>query len=426
MFPLGRHEAAGHFLPPRNSRLDAARFKPDHPPAFLLGGINLLRPLGRASIPVVLGWRADDGSRWSRLRFANWVVPSPDDGAERAAEGLVEAGETMAQQIGGRVPLFYESDDWLQLLYRYRSALEPYFLFLTSDPEVGEALLEKERFQELANRLRLPVPMRFSWQQAKAAGGALPPGPVIVKPRHKQHWHESPLFRELMHRQGKAIVYSSLPALLADPRLRAYENDLTIQAYIPGGDDRLYSFHGLADEHSEVLAWFVGRKIRTYPPQTGESAFVELVHFEQVATLGQHIIRQLRLKGVFKIDFKQDERNGKLYILEVNARFTLWNYIGAVNGVNLPALTYHYLLTGKAPPYTGYSTRYKWVDLARDFKAFQELRHSGELSTRDWLGSILGARKVYSVFEWSDPAPALEWSLLFLQSKWHRWRATAS
>ena len=41
-----------------------------------------------------------------------------------------------------------------------------------------------------------------------------------------------------------------------------------------------------------------------------------------------------------KLDFKQREATGGLYLLEANPRFNLWHHAGAVAGVNLPLLVY--------------------------------------------------------------------------------------
>ena len=87
---------------------------------------------------------------------------------------------------------------------------------------------------------------------------------------------------------------------------------------------------------------------------TGWSSFLELVHDDDVARLGRHVVSRLGLKGVLKIDLKRDPRDGSLYILEVNARFNLWHYLGAVNGINLPKMVYEYLVrvSGPRPPAT--------------------------------------------------------------------------
>jgi predicted ATP-grasp superfamily ATP-dependent carboligase len=113
----------------------------------------------------------------------------------------------------------------------------------------------------------------------------------------------------------------------------------------------------------------------------------------------------LCLVGPVKLDFKQDSRSGKLYLLEINARYTLWNYLGAVCGVNLPYTAYSSLLGKRCECSSNYRTDVRWLSFSNDLRAFlRDYYPAGELSWVQWLGSFRG-RKVYDVFSWHDPVP---------------------
>jgi len=187
-----------------------------------------------------------------------------------------------------------------------------------------------------------------------------------------------------------------------------------------------------------VLASFVGRKIRTHPPLAGESAFIEIADEASLESLGRAIAARLPLKGIFKMDFKKDAASGEWRLLEINARFNLWVYLGACNGLNLVRVAYDYLLTGNRPkPALHERERRRWLSLALDWRAFRALRRRGELSAFAWLRSILSSRNVYNVFAWDDSGPwialwrgrfarranrAPAWLLQHLRP----WRSTAS
>jgi D-aspartate ligase len=404
-----------------------ARFDRDRPPALVLGGIPLMRALAMARIPVVLGTYRDDVALWSRLPSGRILLPSPGEVPDDAMEMLLRAGAALAARVGRRVPLVYGSDDWLPLVYRHRALLEPHFLFLACDTALGEALLDKERFQALARERRLPVPRAFVWDESRDGELRSHADALIVKPKSKEHWKDSPVFHELLRERGKGLVYSGAEALLGDERLRGLRDAVTIQEYVPGGDARLYSFHGFADREGRILAGFVGRKIRTYPATTGESCFIELAHFDRAAALGRAVARALGLKGVFKMDFKEDERNGRLWLLEINARFNLWHHVGAANGVNLPAIAYRWLVDGVEPrPGSRYTTRTRWLHLALDYKAYRDRRAARATSFAGWLVSLARSRKVHAVFHWSDPGPVLKYALSLLRRRLSRWLFTAS
>ncbi len=383
-------------------RLDAHRI-----PVVLLGGINLVRTLGLAGIQaVVASPHRDDPVFASRHCFGRYVLPAFEQG-DAAVDALVALGDRLSHMYGRRVPLMYGSDDALQLIYAHRERLQRHFLMALNDPAIARALIAKDSFQSLAEGRGLPVPPMLQWSGTGPGTLVDTPGQVIIKPRVKVDWHDSQLRERLFPGDAKARVYESGAAVLADPAVALFRNQLAFQEYIPGDDTCLWSYHGLADEGGQVLTSFVGRKLRTYPVDNGESAFIELAHDESLADLGRFVATRLPLKGVFKMDFKKDPRTGRWYLLEINARFTLWHYLGARNGLNLMRATYDYLIEGAQLETPRYGTGYRWLSLGLDFGAFRQLRARGDLGFTRWLASFLLSRNIYNVFAWSDPAPWL-------------------
>ena len=382
------------------------RLDPCQPPVLLLGGINLVRAVGLAGLQAVVATSDEsEPALASRYCTARIALP-PGDQHYARVEALVSAGRRLASTYGCRIPLVYGSDDALELIHANRERLERYFLFLMSDAEVCEALVAKDRFQAFALRRGLPVPRDLAWADGADSLRAFP-GAVVAKPRTKRDWHHSALCHQLFNGDGKARVFANGAEAAAHPVVAAFHQQLTFQEYVPGDDRELWSYHGIAGNDGEVLASFIGRKVRTYPAGNGESAFIELAHDEGLDALGREVARRCPLKGVFKMDFKRDPRDGRWHLLEINARCSLWHYVGAVNGVNLMAAAYGYLVNGVRPEAATASTRYRWLSLGLDFKAYRELSGRGELSFPGWLGSILASRNIYNVFAWSDPGPWL-------------------
>jgi predicted ATP-grasp superfamily ATP-dependent carboligase len=410
---------------------------PARPPVVLLGGINLVRSLGMAGIPaVVASTDADDPAFASRYCRGRCVLPAFDSG-NLAANALVSLGDRLASMCGRRIPLMYGSDDSLNLIHAHRERLQRYFLFLVSDAEVGDALIAKDRFQALGLERGLPVPRALDWCATGPGSVAAVKSEVLVKPRIKVEWHRSALHNQLFGGDGKARIFASGAQARAHPVVERFRDQLTFQEYIPGDDRCLWSFHGFADEDGEVLASFVGRKLRTYPALTGESAFIEMARDEELSRLGREVARRCPLKGVFKMDFKRDARDGTWHLLEINARFNLWHYLGAANGLNLMAIAYEFLVNGARPAAADYGTRLRWLALNLDRKAFRELARRGEITLGGWLASLAFSRKIYNVFAWTDPGPWWRFWSTRLSGRWDRgtnrfraalrqWRSTAS
>lgn len=411
---LGEEEANPTAIPPPSPSAagfgldaDLRHFRPDRPPVLLLGGLDLLRPLGFAGIPaIVASPDPEEPTFVSRYCSGRCLLPPLND-REAAAQVLLAAGEQLATALGRRIPLFYGNDDYLGLILAHRSQLERYFLLLLNDPEVAEALLEKDRFEVLARSCGLPVPRTLSWDGAGADSLSGAQGPVLVKPRVKLGWDDSAIHLRLFGGEGKARVFDNGRKLLAHPLAGQLRNQLTFQEFIPGDDRQLWSFHGFADEQGNLLAWFIGHKLRTCPALTGMSTYLEMAHDDALAALGHRVVARIPLKGVFKIDFKRDAINGRIYVLEVNARYNLWHHVAARNGVNLPQVAYNYLVHGAHPASVRYRTAYRWLCLRLDWRSYRQLASRGELTLGAWLASLLGSRKVHDLFSWTDPIPFL-------------------
>jgi D-aspartate ligase len=234
----------------------------------------------------------------------------------------------------------------------------------------------------------------------------------------------------LFGRAGKALVFDSGRALAEHALAGQLQDDLIIQEYVPGDDRDLWSFHGYADERGELLTWFIGRKLRTYPAHTGVSTYLELAHDDELGEIGRRIAARVPLKGVFKMDFKKNAQSGEWRLLEINARFNLWHYLAARNGVNLPGIAYDYLVHGRRPAAAArYRTRHRWLSLHDDYRAYRDLAGRRELGVLRWLASLAWHPKVYDLFSWSDPGPflrSLRVRIPRLTGRLWRWLSTAS
>ena len=408
----------------------SAALKP--PTAVLVGGVNLVRCLGLAGIHAVVATPDPEEPALASRHCNEGVLLPSFDRPEAVVAALERLGERLIAENGAPPALLYGSDDALDLIYRHRERLSRVFRLLLNDPGVAEALLEKDRFQSFARAHALPVPRSIPWEELAAHEG-----PVVVKPSAKADWHGSAL-RKRLFGEAKALVFENGAACAAHGGVTQHRGELTCQEYVRGDDTCIWSYHAVADEAGLVLDSFIGRKLRTHPPRTGESAFIEMGRDEELRELGARIAAQVPLKGVFKMDFKRDAHTGRWYLLEINARCNLWHYLGAANGINLPGVACQYMTRGVRPAAPSrYRTAWRWLSLELDLRAFLQLRREGTLGLGGWLASILSSRNVYNVFAWGDPGPWLRfWRLRLarraargterIASTVRQWRSTAS
>lgn len=365
--------------------------------ACVMGNLDLVRPLGLAGIPCVVV--ATPGNPVLHSRFVSKTASWEDDDsdAEASVETLMHFGAAQSSPM----TLFYEGDGQLRLISRHREKLAQVFRFVIAAPDLVEDLLDKARFQMLAERLNLPVPAGQLITPSTATPSDIQIRfPVVIKPvRSRNTWTE-------IENSGKALLVNSVDDLqVLWPRLVGAGLDLMVQEAIPGPESCIESYHVYIDNQGATVAEFTGRKIRTYPLSCGHSTALETTDVTDVRDVGREIVRKVDLRGVAKLDFKR-EANGRLHLLEINPRFSLWHHLGAVAGVNMPALV-HADLTGLPRP-TGRNARagVRWCKPWNDVKAARE---SG-MPTSTWLRWAL-ACEAKSVMSWDDPMPLLRGAL---------------
>lgn len=391
-----------------------------HIPVVLLGGMNLVRALGLGGIPAIVAAPESFTPAMASRYCTRRIVLPPLAQRSAVIARLLRVGDELAREFGARPPLFYGDDDWLGLIQDFSRELSTRYRLLLNTPALARALHDKALFQELGESRGLPVPRRLAWDTLARYAG-----PVLVKPALKTDWEASPVYHQLFSHAGKARVFETGAEVTAHPLVPGLREALQFQEYVPGDDRSLWSFHGFADEESELIEWFVGRKIRTHPALTGDSTYLELARNDALAGLGRDVVRRLGLKGVFKMDFKRHAVTGRYYLLEINARFNLWHYLGAKNGVNLPLVAYDYLTRGARAPHVEAQTRYRWLALRLDWRHYRRERPP----FAQWLGSLLAAPKVYDLWAWDDPLPFfvdLRQYVPRIRRRMMRWLSTAS
>lgn len=375
------------------------------PPAVVAGDLDLLRPFVGAGVPTLMLLQ----DRHRTLRYSRHVRdwrPLPDP--ERQPAQALDALREIAGRFAVKPVLIYGDDAMLALLRARRAELATLFLFLAPAQPALDDCVHKRAFARRARELGLAVPETAFGDDDRVRSFAGRIGyPVVLKPDGHLGWRGSEGAALTGGRRSKILLARSpdeLERLL--PAMRRMSPDFIVQEFIPGGEDRIFSYHAFVGADGVPAAAFVGRKIRTDPALGGESSYIEMARDERILRLGEDAVRRLGVVGPVKIDVKRNAETGRDLILEVNLRFNLWHHLGAANGVNLP-LTAYRLLTGGTPPVAESGARLRWLDFAADLRAFRrDYRPQGTWTLASYAASLLKP-KVYRNFAWDDPAPAI-------------------
>jgi D-aspartate ligase len=405
---IGALSVARHPRPQQRTPLVSRTSPAPDTSACVMGDIDLLRPLALAGVRCAVVARPGVPSLHSRYAHSR-LAWDDHENTDALAEALLAYGKAQPDPP----VLFYQEDGHILLVSRQRERLAQAFRFVVADATLVDDLLDKARFQALAERHGLPVPAARSFDPAVTEPSDLGLRfPLIIKPLTRlDRWNATFGLRKALRAENIAVLRELWP------QLRALGIPLLAQEFVYGAESRIESYHCYVDRDGRIAGEFTGRKIRTYPASYGHTTALEITETADVRRLGRDVVERLQLTGVAKLDFKRDP-HGNLRLLEINPRFTLWHHAGAVAGINIPALVYADLTGLPRPPATRVKAGVRWCRVWKDFPAARE----GGLPLTAWTHWMLGS-EAKSALSWDDPLPFLR-AALFRQSDGRVGRAT--
>jgi predicted ATP-grasp superfamily ATP-dependent carboligase len=179
-----------------------------------------------------------------------------------------------------------------------------------------------------------------------------------------------------------------------------------IATEIVPGPDRFCSYYSYIDERGEPLFHYTKQKLRQYPVRFGLGTFHCSNWDPEVAEVGLKFFRGIGLRGLGCVEFKRDERDGRLKLIECNHRFTAADALQRACGLELGLLAYNRALGLPANPPGEYRRGVGLWFPKDDARAFLAYRHAGEMSAAAWLRSLIAPLR-FPVASLRDPLPGL-------------------
>lgn len=393
--------------------------KTKKPPVILLGGtanaLSVARALGKHGIRV---YALNDPTAHVRFsRHCRWL-PVPWKGTDERSWDDFLTGPS-AKKYAGAV-LLACCDAGIRVIARQRDILARRFILDDSNPAAQLDMLNKLRTYQHAVAAGVPTP-RF-W----LANGELDllkvkdelAYPLLVKPVWS---HE---FGERFHK--KFFWARDFDELRSGYRKVSDAGiEVMLVEKVPGPDTLLCSYYTYLDEHGAPLFDFTKRVLRRFPENMGEACYHITDWNPDVREEALKLFRAAGLRGLANAEFKRDPRDGKLKLIECNARFTAANCLVAESGLDLATFVYNRLTGQPLPPFAHYRRGLRLWYPTRDFRAFVELWQQGKISLRQWLASVLRPA-IFPYFCWEDPAPtfgvAAAQGLAWLRQLARSWR----
>jgi predicted ATP-grasp superfamily ATP-dependent carboligase len=183
---------------------------------------------------------------------------------------------------------------------------------------------------------------------------------------------------------------------------------LIVQRWIDGTNSNNYTCFCYYDKNSNPVVTFTSRKIRQWPPLTGQRCSGEEYPNEFVEKTTIDLYNSIPFRGLGYLELKKDKKTGNFDIIEANiGRPVGPSNLAERSGVEILYTMYCDCVGLKRPgnlkqQYKGT----KWVHLVRDFQAFLYYKKRGQITFSGWLKSLRG-KKAYAIFSWTDPLPFL-------------------
>jgi predicted ATP-grasp superfamily ATP-dependent carboligase len=358
--------------------------------------LGVVRSLGRQGVPVVVVRHGDDRlgalSRYSRRRFR-----LPHDPPEAQIGFLLDLAREHGLDGWGLLPT---ADETTALVARHHGALSSRFRVCVAPWDVVRWAHDKRLTHALAEATGVAYPITH-YPKDRADVEALEcEFPAVIKPAIKEDFNRLTAAKAWRVDTHEELVSRYVEACgLVDPAL------LTVQELIPGTGECQLSFAALARE-GKVLAGVTARRTRQFPMDFGRaSTFVETVEEPEVTWLSERLLEHIRFTGLIEVEFKQDVRDGRYKLLDMNPRPWGWHSVGARAGVDFPHLLWR-MLNGERDISAQARPGVSWMRFSTDCPTALREIVGGRLSVRAYLTSFRGARES-AIFARDDLVPGL-------------------
>jgi predicted ATP-grasp superfamily ATP-dependent carboligase len=374
------------------------------PPAIVLDGrvnaLSIARSLARIGVAVHALGDSDSPARHSR--YLHWVrFPQTDEPAAQWTEFLLGP---QSEFLRGAV-LIAAGDAGLEVIMAHRAALAERFLLDDVNPQAQQCMLNKLSTYRAAVEAGVPTP-RFWLARSVESVADLRDElvyPLLVKPT----------LSHVFERQFdvKHLTVENFDELIATLRsVGDTESEIMLVEKIPGLDDRLCSYYTYLDADLNPQFDLTKRVIRRYPVGQGNACYHITDRNPEVREMALRLLRHVGLRGLANVEFKRDDRDGRLKLIECNARFTAPDCLISRSGFNLPRFVYKRIAGLPREPLANYRAGVRLWYPVEDYLAYRELRRRGEMTRWQWLTSI-AHHQTFPMFQFRDPLPTFvtEW-----------------
>ena len=369
-------------------------------------GLAVVRSLGRRGVKVhVASHIRRSLAGGSRFAASESLVPDPIKGAEAYATAIARLSVDRDTLV-----ILPATEASTMALLEHRTLLGPARIASSDLNRFGRAT-DKEAVLALGSKLDIDVPAQWTLGGLEDID-TVPTEryPLVVKPARS-------VVTGVGGRRKVGVRYARDREELAEiiRGLGPEAGPFLLQARIGGPGVGIF----LLRWNGSILATFAHRRIREKPPSGGVSVCCESIAApSELVRQSVRLLEALDWEGVAMVEYKQDRRTGRHYLMEINPRFWGSLQLAVDSGVDFPWYVYQAIEGAAVTPNThwevGRRSRWSWGEVDH---LLTRLRHSpatldlpadapGLFSTALQILIPWRPRQKSDVFRWSDPLPA--------------------
>jgi predicted ATP-grasp superfamily ATP-dependent carboligase len=381
------------------------------PPVLVLDGeqraaLAVVRSLGRRGVKVHVASHVRRSlAGGSRFAASESLVPDPI----RGAEGYAKAIARLSADRDALVILPATEASTMALL-EYRDLLGSVRI-ASSDLARFRLATDKAAVLSLASQLGIDVPAQSAIDRVEEVD-TVPTEryPLVVKPARS-------VVTGTAGRRKVGVRYARDAKELAEiiRQLGPEAGPFLLQTRIGGPGVGVF----LLRWNGSIVATFAHQRIREKPPSGGVSVCCEsIAPPAELVRQSTRLLEALDWEGVAMVEYKQDRRTGRHYLMEINPRFWGSLQLAIDSGVDFPWYLYQLIEGVPVTPISrwevGRRSRWCWGEVDH---LLTRLRHTPE--TLDLPADAQGLfptalqvltpwrpRQKSDVFRWADPLPA--------------------
>jgi D-aspartate ligase len=368
--------------------------------------LGIVRSLGRAGVPVFVfspgRFYPDAISRFAAGHL-DWISQGsrdPDVMASQLAERV--------SRIGARSVAAATDDEAAVLVAEYSDLLADQLVLPSIVPTLPRTLASKQGLSTICDQFGILTPATSYPKSGRDIDDfvARVPFPVVAK-------NVDPFTRLSQPAVPGTTLLSTKEELLALAATWTEPYEVVLQEYLPRQSSEDWFVHAYAASSTDELFLFTGRKMRSWPPHRGVTAYGLAIENVELAQIARGLLKSIDYRGPADLDWRRDLRDGGYRLVDFNPRIgAQFRVFQSSDGVDIPQLM-HLDLTGRPLPAVrqvdGRRFIVEYYDVASRLFSLREKRGNKPVRARSEARTvnptIRGRPREFAWFSRDDPMP---------------------